>query len=430
MNLSDHSGLIISFLLLCSSIFFSFAEACFLSCDTRKLLREAENKNKQAIRVLGILKNKNLLIATLLFGETISDVFLSSMLTIEKLKHFGDRYTFLSGLIITAVVFIIGGLLPKTFALLDPEKSSKHISFVMLLNIKILLPLTHCMQKLVHSVFYIFKVKVKNEEPSLMRDIKDLISAHKNSFSLSEASETNSYNMISGISMIENMRLSQIMVHRKNVSMIDINNKNIDEILKELVEKQHSRIPIYENEIDNILGVVNVRDILNYTIFETKRTAFTKDEFLKLLIKPNFIHENTLVLSQLNHFRQNHRHMGIVIDEYAVFLGIVTMEDIIEKIVGSIYDEDEEKNDSNLNIITQRNGDILVKGDVLLFELIKKNHLLLNEDEYYSGTLAGFIIDKIERIPNENEEIKIDEYLFVIKKIKNHTIQWVIIQKI
>ena len=286
------------------------------------------------------------------------------------------------------------------------------------------------MQKLVQSVFYIFRIKIKNEEPSLMRDIKDLISAHKSSFSLSEASETNSYNMISGISMIQNMRLSQIMVHRKNVSMIDVSNKNIDEILKEIVEKQHSRIPIYENEIDNILGVINVRDIMNYAIFETKRTHFTKDEFLKLLIKPNFIHENTLVLSQLNHFRQNHRHMGIIIDEYAVFLGIVTMEDIIEKIIGSIYDEDEEKNDSNLNIITQRNGDILVKGDVLLFELIKKHHLLLNEDEYYSGTLAGFIIDKIERIPNENEEIKINEHLFIIKKIKNHTIQWVVIHKI
>jgi len=122
--------------------------------------------------------------------------------------------------------------------------------------------------------------------------------------------------------------------------------------------------------------------------------------------------------------------MAIVIDEYAVFLGIITMEDIIEKIVGSIYDEDEEKIENNFNIITQRNGDLLVKGDVLLFDLIHKHRFSFDEDEYYSGTVAGFIIDEIGRIPNENEEIQIDDHFFIIKKITNHTIQWVIIKNI
>jgi CBS domain containing-hemolysin-like protein len=229
--------------------------------------------------------------------------------------------------------------------------------------------------------------------------------------------------------MIENMRISQIIVHRKNVSMVNIANKNIEDIIKEIIEKQHSRIPIYENEIDNILGIINVRDIIDHLIFK-KKNILNKEEFLQLCIKPIFVHENTLLLDQLNHFRSNHRHMAIVIDEYAVFLGIVTMEDIIEKIVGSIYDEDEEKEDHNSEIIKQRNGDLLIKGDTLIFDLIHKHQFIFNEDEYYSGTLGGFIIEKMGRIPNENEEIQINEYSFIIKKIENHTIQLIIAKKI
>jgi Mg2+/Co2+ transporter CorB len=430
MDLSNYYGLIIAFLFLCTSGFFSYAEACLLSCDPKKLLRDAENKNKKAIRVLNILENKNVMIANILFCETLSDVFLSSLLTIEKTKHFGDKYVFLSGIIITTVVFVFAGLLPKAFALINPEKSSKKISLVMLFSIKILFPITHIMQKLVYYIFAILRIKTKAEEPSLIRDIRDLVSAHRTHFSSSQTSETNSFNMISGISMIESMKVSQIMVHRKNVAMIDIANKNIEEILKEVIEKQHSRIPIYENDVDNIIGVINVHDILDCIIFKEKKERFTKEDFLKILIKPIFIHENTLLLDQLNYFRENHRHMAIVIDEYAVFLGIITMEDIIEKIVGSIYDEDEEKIENNFNIITQRNGDLLVKGDVLLFDLIHKHRFSFDEDEYYSGTVAGFIIDEIGRIPNENEEIQIDDHFFIIKKITNHTIQWVIIKNI
>ena len=430
MSLSHYSGLIISFFFLCTSAFFSYAEACLLSCDPKKLLRDAENKNKQAIRALNILGNKNVMIANILFCETLSDVFLSSLITIEKTKHFGDGYIFLSAMLITAVVFLFAGLLPKAFALIDPEKSSKSISLIMFFNIKLLFPITYCMQKLVYYIFKILRIKTKHEESSLIQDIKDLVSAHKSHFSHSKASETNSYNMISGISMIEDMRVSQIIVHRKNVAMVDVANKNIDEIFNEIIAQQHSRIPIYENEIDNILGIINIRDIMNHFIFQEERKNFNKEELLKLCIKPNFIHENTLILDQLNSFRANHRHVAIVIDEYAVFLGIVTMEDIIERIVGSIYDEDEERADLDLDIISQRNGDLLIKGSVLLFDLIQRNHFIFKEDEYYSGTLSGFLIEKIERIPSENEEIIIDEYSFQIKKIENHTIQLVTLRKI
>lgn len=430
MNLPNNLGFIASFVFLVISAFFSFAEACLIACDERKILRDAERQNKKAIRVIKILKDKNTLISNILFCATLSDVFLSSIFTMETTKHFGAQYVVISSFLATAVILIFGQVLPKAFALISPEKSSKAISFFMFYSIKILNPVTFLIQKIVNFTFFTCRIKSKDETPSLIRDIQDLISLHKNEHHNKNNFETNSYNMIRGVAMIENMRVSQIMVHRKNIEMINIKDKTIDEIISAVIATNHSRIPVCDGEIDDIIGIIYKKDLLNFFASNRSRDKMTKKDFVKLCAKPTFIHENSLILKQLNNLRANHRHIAIVIDEYAVFLGMITLEDIVEKIVGSIYDEHEEREAVNCDIIAQRNGDLLIQGNVLLFELINQHNLFLDsEDDSDYGTIAGFIIENINRIPSENEEIEIDSHKFVIKKIKNNVIDWVLLKK-
>jgi putative hemolysin len=162
-------------------------------------------------------------------------------------------------------------------------------------------------------------------------------------------------------------------------------------------------------------------------IFKNKK--ITKEEFIQILRKPSFVYENISLSTQLNKFRAEHRHIGIVIDEYSVFLGIITLEDIIEKIVGAIYDEHDDRADIlKQNNLVDVDGELEVNGEISMHDLVRIYDIKIQNHEEYT-TVAGFIIEKIERIPEENEKIKIDNYNFTIKKVENNRIMSVVIKE-
>ena len=231
--------------------------------------------------------------------------------------------------------------------------------------------------------------------------------------------------MISGISSIDSMKLGQAMIHRTNVVILDMNENSVEDIMNKIIASPYSRIPICKGE-DNIIGILYVKDLMKY-VFKNKK--ITDEEFISILRKPTFVYENTSLAIQLNKFRAEHRHMGIVVDEYSVFLGIITLEDIIEKIVGAIYDEyDDKKNIIHHHKDIDENNEIEASGDNSLQDIVRNYNLYIQNPENYT-TLAGFIIEKIERIPEKDEEIKIDNYIFIIKEIAHNKILRVIIKK-
>ena len=413
-------GLIISFFLLIISAIFSFSETCLTVANKNKIIGEAERKNKKASVVLKLLTNKDRLISTILFGNTLINVLISSLITSESINNFGNEYIVFASFLITIIILIFAEVLPKNLALINPEKSSMMIGSLLNFIVKIFYPITFVLQVIVAGFFKLFGFKIADDKNSLIGDIKDLLAVYKSS---SDAYEQNSLNMISGIAVLNVIKIGHVMIHRKNVNTIDIENDDISVILKKIINMPNSRIPIFQGD-DNIIGVLHVRDVLDLV---TSDDDVTKEDFIKILHKPIFAYENTSLTVQLNRFRSEHKHLAIVIDEYSVFLGIITLEDIIEKIVGSIYDEYDSKDESC--DLQNLSSDLLeVNGDVLMYDLIHNKCINIADHTSYK-TVAGFIIEKIERIPEEGEKIQIDNYFFTIKKKNNNQILIVVIEK-
>jgi Mg2+/Co2+ transporter CorB len=412
-------GLIISFVLLCISAIFSFSETALTVANRNKIIGEAERKNKKAGVVLKLLSNKDRLISTILFGNTLVNVLLSSLVTSESINNFGEKYIVVVSFVITMTILIFSEVLPKNLALVNPEKSSMLIASLLNFIVKIFYPMTFILQVIVTGFFKLFGFKISDNKSSLIGDMKDLISVYK---STSDEYEQNSLNMISGISVLNVIKVGQVMIHRKNVHSINIQNDSIDSILKKIINMPNSRIPIFDGE-DDIVGILHVRDAFELV---SSDDDVTKEDFINILHKPIFAYENASLTFQLNRFRSEHKHLAIVIDEYSVFLGIITLEDIIEKIVGSIYDEYDAKDDETRSENFQK-GYVEMGGDVLMHDLIHNKYLNIMDYTNYT-TLAGFIIDKIERIPEEGERFVIDDYIFTIKKKENNQIVSVIIE--
>lgn len=485
-------GLVTSLFLLCLSAIFSFSETCLITCNKNKIIRQAELKNKKAQIVLNLLRKKDRMISTVLFGNTLINVLLSSITTNELVSAFGEKCIVLTSLGITFVILVFGEILPKNLAIINPEKSSMRIGYIINLVVKIFYPITFFLQLIVSLFFRIFGFKIDKTKNSFISDVRDLISAYKTDESTNSSS---SFDMLSGISMIETLKIGQIMVHRTNTTTFNINNDSLDCIIEKAIESAYSRIPICGDN-DEIIGILYVKDLMRYmsetfrearkdpweegsliqksvgasggirvprnlseasNVFrdpdadfqtlpidslkslseqdlpallphEVKRKELNKEEFIKLLRKPFFVYENISLTVQLNKFRKERVHLAVVLDEYSVFLGIITLEDIIEKIVGSIYDEYDDSVDDRIEQNAGTN-DCIISGDLSLHEAVKAFNLNIPDYEKYTTT-AGFIIEKIERIPEKGEEIKIDDYIFIIREVENNKIVSVLVKRI
>ena len=415
-------GIILSIFLLTLSGIFSFAETCLILCNKNKIIRHAELKNKRAEIVLTLLKNKDRMISTITFGNTLINVLLASVTTNAFVNDFGERYIVLMSLGITSVILIAAEILPKNLALINPEKSSLAVAPLICLVIKIFHPITFVLQIMVSLFFRIFGLKPDKTKSSFVSDIKDLVLAYKSDKNFNV---THSLDMVSGISTIDVLKIGQAMVHRTNVMILNIDDYSIQSIVDRVVSTPYSRIPICDG-VDNIIGVLHVKDLARYSFTDKD---MSKDEFVSMLRKPFFAYENTTLGVQLNKFRAERKHIAIVLDEYSVFLGIITLEDIIEKIVGAIYDEHDDVEGVFESDNSQNNdGKLEVRGDLPIEDLVKNCGVKIQNHEEYT-TVAGFIIEKLERIPKENETIRIEGCEFFITKVENNKIISVLVYR-
>jgi putative hemolysin len=215
--------------------------------------------------------------------------------------------------------------------------------------------------------------------------------------------------MINAISNLDKITVEHVMTHRLKVFYIDIE-EDEEKIIQSILNSVHSRIVICEKDIDNIIGILNVKDVLrqfkNGSIYQN----LSKSKLREIIQKPMFVFENAPLLVQLENFKKENKHFGIVIDEYSVMIGIITLSDILEEIIGTIYDE----YDVHKQQIKKINeNEFLVSGSIPMHEFIDETDARIESYEEYT-TLAAFLIDKFGYIPKESEEIKIGQYFFKI----------------
>lgn len=419
MNGSISSQIILIIILTLLNAFFSSAEMAIVSLNRNRIRMLCEEGNKKAILLEKLIEEPTKLLSTIQVGITLASFFSSASaatgISTVLAKRFEDMnvpYSHNIALILTTIVLsyvtlVFGELYPKRIALQNSEKiamfSVKPIIYVS----KITLPFVKFLAFSTNILLKITGMHGKDlEEKVSKEEIRSLVEVGQEHGVINEIEKE----MINSIFEFDDTLADAIMTPRTEVYLIDIENP-LEEYLDELLEEKYSRVPVYEGDIDNIIGVLYMKDFM----VEAYRCGFKNVDIKKLLQPPYFVPEKKNIDELFKELQATKKHMAILIDEYGGFSGIATIEDIIEEVMGNIEDEHD---DSEPEIHKIDEDTFIVNGMINIDDLNESLKLHLDSEDY--DTLSGFLVDIIGRIPNENEE-RIIEYEDIVFKIEEVT---------
>ena len=379
-------------LLLCCSAFFSGSETAVTAASRARIYALSSQGHRNASRIERLQGQMERVIATLLLGNTFVNNAAAAITTVVFAKYFedaGGALPLLAAASITAVIFIFSEVLPKTYAINNPERMSLFVAPLLSFLVKTTYPLTHVTQIIINGVLGLFGVKVERE-PGAAESIEELRGAiDLHSESAEEIREASA--MMHSILDLDEVPVSDIMIHRRSVTTIDADLPP-EELVRQVLESQHTRIPLWRGEPDNIVGVLHAKGLLRaLRNNEWKQTGL---DIVSLCAKPWFIPDSTTLLKQLEAFKSRREHFAIVVDEYGALMGVVTLEDIIEEIVGDIADEHDMKVEG---VVQEEDGSFIVDGSVTLRDLNREYDWGLPDEE--ASTLAGLVLHEARQIP-------------------------------
>lgn len=367
--------------------------------------------NKKAELLLGLLKIKEKVISTLLIGNSIANTLCTTIATGVFIEIFGDDMgTVISSIVMSFTIIVFSEVIPKAIAVAKSEKIALTATSALIVFLKILKPINIALIYITKVFCFIFRIDLR-QKVSAADEVRGVIEHH-----LSEGNVfKDDRDMLGGILDIRNLVIADIMVHRSNIVTINIDTPT-DKIIKTVLSSNHTRIPFWENNPDNIIGILHVRDLLS-KIYNTK-SKITEMDIRSLLSETVFVPDNSLVTQQLQMFREGQTHLACVVDEYGDLQGIITLEDILEEIVGQIYDEHDT---GKSKIIAKSKSEFIVDGSVPIRDLNREFNWQIPENE--ATTLAGFIITKMERLPNQGEFIIEKNLKMIVQKKSENRIK-------
>ena len=406
-------GSIIGLVIL--SAFFSGSETSLTSASKPRMHNLAKSGKKNAKIFETLFKDKELLICTILFANNLVNVLASALATKILIELTNTDGIFYATIIMTLMILIFGELIPKTLALSKSDTYALKISPFIRFLVILLYPLTVTLNFIVYVLLKIVGVNYSNfkkEEISEKREeeLRGAIDLH------GEDSSRDEKNMLKSILDLDEITVGSIMIPRKDIFSLPAN-INFNNLIEKLDESPHSRIPIWEKNPENIIGVFHVRRLISQKNPDPK-----KFDIKSLCQKPWFIPESTRLDNQLLEFKRRKEHFSIVLDEYGEFLGIVTLEDIIEEIVGEIDDEQDvlkiSKGSKDIKSISSKS--YLVKGNVTIRELNKE--LNINIPVSNASTVAGLVLYESRTIPKKGQIFSFFDLKFEILSKTNNQI--------
>ena len=387
--------------------FFSCTEMAVVSVNKNRMGMLAEKGNKKAKLILKLLEEPTNFLSTIQVAITLSGFFASasaatnfSFVVENWLNPFNIPYTKEISLVLVTVVLsfftlVFGELVPKRVALQRAESIALFSVKIVYLISKIVLPFIKLLSFSTNLVLKILGVNLENiEEKVSEEEIKSLIEVGQRHGVFNETEKE----MITSVLSFDNKIAREIMIPRKNVYSINIDTP-LTNYLDELLEEKHSRIPVYQGDKDNIVGILYLKDF----IVEARKNGFENVNISSIMKKPYFVLENKNIDVLFKEFQKRKIFMAILVDEYGSFVGIVTMEDIIEEVMGNIQDVYDEE-DPLLEKLSEYT--YLVDGFYSLNDLNSKLGLKIDNDDF--DTVSGFVIDLIGRIPEENEKLQVN----------------------
>lgn len=382
------------FLFLLISAFFSAAETALTAVSRARIYQLVMDGNKRAQIVSRLRKEKEAMIGTVLLGNNAVNIAASAIATTLSVKLFGDENGLLIvTVIMTLLVVIFSEVLPKTYAIQNSEPVSLAFAPALSLLVKIFKPITYTIQIIIRYILRLFGIDITktNSLISSMDVIRGTIELHHREGKMIKQDR----DMLGSILDLNDIGVESIMVHRTEVETLNAD-LSADELIKAAISTMHSRIPMWRGEPDNIIGVLHVKNLIK--IMREQKGALTSEAILSICNKPWFIPETTVLRDQLIAFRGKRQHFAFVVDEYGSWQGIVTLEDIIEEIVGDIEDEhDEIGND----IQKLDESTYIIDGNVAVRDLNRKLSWNLPDED--AATIAGLLIHEAENIPAVGE---------------------------
>ena len=397
--------LVIIFLLIISA-FFSGSETA-LTAASRPKMYQLEKENNLRAKIVNFLKNKKeRLIGTLLLGNNLVNTLATAIATsffINLLKD-NEKGILYSTIVMTLLILIFGEVLPKTIAINKADKFALLFAPFIKFLVTILSPFTYLINSFTRIILKLFKFEISTDISTSEDELRGTIDLHAKS-----EGSTQEKDMLQGILDLDDLQVNEIMTHRKNIEVIYAN-ESINKNIKKILNSQFTRLPLYDKNSDKILGIINVKDVL-------KNINKKKKLDLKLIAKNAwFIPETTSVLDQLQEFKKKQRHLAFVVDEYGTLMGIVTLEDIIEEIVGDIEDEHDIKIKGAKK---SKDGKYTISGNVTIRDINREFGWNLPDKD--ASTLAGLIFHEIKAIPEPGKIFSFYGFRFEIINVrKNH----------
>lgn len=407
-----HPGYLIGllvFLILCSA-FFSSSETGILSLNRYRLRHLSKQGHRGAKRVSALLSRPDRMLGTILIGNTFANILASSLATVLALQLWGDAGVAIATLLLTFLLLIFGEIAPKTFAALRPEAVAYPFSLPLILLLKLFYPLVLLLGWISNGLLRIFGI-----DPSSKRNDSLSTEELRSVVRESEHELPNRQNMLLGILNLDNITVNDIMIPRNEVTGIDLDD-NLDEIITQLRTTSHTRLPVFRSDINQIEGVVHMRHIARLLT----HNQLTKEALLGACHTPYFIPESTPLSTQLINFQKEKRRIGIVVDEYGEALGIVTLEDILEEIVGDLKQQDLQESP---DIHPQADGTQIIDGTANIRDLNKALDWHLPCDG--PKTLNGLITEVLENLPDSSVCLKVGRYRLEVLQMAENRVKTV-----
>ena len=398
-------------LLLSLSAFFSGSETALTAASRGKLKAQADKGSSGAHSAMRVTEDSERMIGALLLGNNIVNILSASLATALLTKLFGSNGVAIATFVMTALVLIFGEVLPKTLSITYPEAVAVKVAPIIRVLMMIFSPVVAVVRLLVQGILRLFGLR-PNEDGRMLAMREEIVGAIALGHS-EGAVEKEDRDRLLGALHLGERTVEEVMKHRRHIEMIDAD-LPAETVLSQVLASPHTRLPVYRDEPENIIGVIHAKDLLREVerLLRTPESGGTAAlDLLKVAMKPYFVPETTTLDEQMREFLKRRTHFALGVDDYGALQGWITLEDIIEEIIGDITDEFDVVQKENA-LKRDEQGDYLVDGAMTIRDLNRAMDWQLPDDE--ANTIAGLVIHEAQMIPAVGQAFSFHGFRFEV----------------
>lgn len=401
------TGLLVFLILLAA--FFSCAETALMAVNRYRLRHVARQKKRYAIKLLQLLKRPDRLLGAILIGNTFANMIASSVATLLALQFWGERGALVAAIVLTFIVLIFAEITPKTLAAIYPEKVARWVVYPIQIVLKLFYPLVWVANMITNGLLRLLHIRVSNYsvEPLSREELRSIV------YDTSGKISRQYQNMLLGILDLGKLTVDDVMIPRSEINGIDIEAPM--EAIVSYINKYHQDwIPVYRENVNQIVGVLYTHEMLRVLL---SKATMTHEWLINFLQEPYFVPEGTSLSIQLGHFQQSHDKVAFVVDEYGEIQGLLTLNDILEEIIGDFT----KSLTAGKRVQIQPDGSFLVDGAMTVREFNRTSDWALPLGG--PRTINGLIVEYLEALPHTGTAMLIAGYPIEIIQVKDNRVK-------